>query len=364
VELSGAVTVFYIAVFGHRTVALNASKDCFMRPVVAVPAKNEAERLPGLFRALARQSWLISSHRPLHVVVVLNNCSDQSAEIAGMAATLYPSLDVNVIEVDFPRLQAHVGSARRLAMQRAQDAGGPGAVLFSTDADAKPDPDWIEASLRAIRAGADIVGGHVVGDKIEEKMLGPAFNRRAAQHLKYAKLVDRLQSLFDPVDYDPWPRHCDHTGASIAVRAEVYRAVGGIPALPFREDVTFVANAVAAGYRLRHAPDVRVGVSARLEGRAQGGMADCLKAWVAAEAAGFPHLVESAESVCFRLHRRARTAKAKRVPSSSAASKRLDLSRSLKRIAATQYSPTVEVETAIAQLTEMIADHEDAIRVA
>src|SRR5579872_7382287 len=285
------------------------STDFFIgRPVIAVPAKNESERLPALLRALARQTWISSSNRPLDVVVVVNNCTDHSAEIVRAEAARYAGLDVRVVEVDFPGLSAHVGSARRFAMQRAQDIGGPAAVLFSTDADATPADDWVEASLRAICAGADIVTGHIVGNEEEEKALGAGFRRRAARHLQYATLVDRLKSLVKPRDHDPWPRHGDHTGASIAVRAGVYSMVGGIPALPFREDVAFVAHAVAAGYRLRHAPEVRVGVSARLEGRARGGMADCLKNWVAAEAAGLPHVVESAQSVFHRLASEARNA--------------------------------------------------------
>jgi Glycosyl transferase family 2 len=339
------------------------SRGLVARPVVAVPAKNEAERLPILLRALAAQSWMMGSHRPLDVVIVLNNCSDESPEIVRMAAALHVELNVDLIEADFPCLQAHVGSARRLAMQRAQHLGGPSAILISTDADATPDPDWIKASLRAIQAGADIVGGHLIGDKSEEKMLGPGFNRRATQHLRYAALVDRLKSLFDPIDHDPWPRHCDHTGASIAVRAEVYKAVGGIPAISFREDMAFVANAVAAGYRLRHAPDVRVGVSARLQGRAQGGMADCLKAWIADEAAGLPHLVESADCVRSRLNRGARQQTSNNAGLLSAASKRFNVHHSLKTMSAKPSAPTMEIETAIQQLTEMIADHEDAIHV-
>jgi hypothetical protein len=47
-------------------------------------------------------------------------------------------------------------------------------------------------------------------------------------------------------------------------------------------------------------------VSARLDGRARGGMADCLKAWLAAEAAGQPQLVEDAATVLARLTRRHR----------------------------------------------------------
>jgi hypothetical protein len=281
-----------------------------------------------------------------------------------MAAALHPGLRVNAIEVDFPYPQAHAGSARRLAMQRGQEVGGPSAVLFSTDADATPAVDWIEASLRALRAGADIVGGHIVGDKIEEESLGPAFNRRVARHLHHARLVDRLKTLIHPVEHDPWPRHCDHTGASIAVRGDVYRAVGGIPALPFREDIAFVANVVGAGYRLRHAPDIRVGVSARLDGRAPRGMADCLKAWLAAEVAGLPHLVESPDSVCSRLSHRARVVRASAGLSNAAQSERIRYSRTFECAGRAQYPYAIEIETAISQLTEMIADSEEAIHVA
>jgi hypothetical protein len=66
------------------------------------------------------------------------------------------------------------------------------------------------------------------------------------------------------------------------------------------------------GLRLRHPLDVRVGVSARLDGRARGGMADCLKAWLAAEAAGQPELVDDAAAVLARLtrHRHKRAAPA------------------------------------------------------
>jgi hypothetical protein len=335
------------------------------RPVVAVPAKNEAERLPTLLRMLARQTWLSSAYRPLDVIIVLNNCTDHSAEIIRTAATIHSSLLLNVIEVDFRGWRAHVGSARRLAMQRAQAIGGPSAVLFSTDADATPAPDWIEANLRAIDAGADLVGGHIVGDKNEEELLGPGFNKRAASHLQYVKLVDRLKSLITPIEHDPWPRHCDHTGASIAVRSGVYHALGGMPALPFREDVAFVASAVASGYRLRHAPDVRVGVSARLDGRARRGMADCLKVWLAAEAAGLPHVVESPESVYRRLAGWVREAKPAISGCSGAIwSNKSWLPRTLERLGLNPFAPTSAIETAIEQLTEMIAETENTFRVA
>jgi GT2 family glycosyltransferase len=276
-------------------------------PTVAVPARNEARRLPLLIRALSEQTWLRVGRRRLNVTIAVNNCDDDSMDVARDEASLHPRLSVNLINVKFPEHSAHVGSARRLAAETALAASThPGSVLMTTDADAVPEPSWVENNLRAIEGGADAVGGFILADETEVALLGPKVRRRAAHHLYYAKLADQLAALLDPLEYDPWPRHQDHTGASLAVRAEVYRKVGGIPPLAFREDVAFVERIRAAGYHLRHALDVRVRVSARLDGRAQNGMSDCLKHWIKAESEGEPHLVEPPQAILERLMKRGR----------------------------------------------------------
>lgn len=269
-----------------------------------MPARNEADRLPILIAALDAQTWLDRGER-LTVVVVLNGCTDGSARVMRQLTAAYPRLDLRVIDVLLPGKEAHVGTARRMAMDAAlRTRLDVPLALITTDADAAPEPGWIEATLAALAAGADLVGGRIIGDPDEEAQLGPGFRRRADRHLHHAALVDRLAALLDPLPHDPLPRHSDHTGASLAVRGEVYEALGGLPALAFREDVAFVARARAAGYRLRHAPEVRVGVSARLVGRAPGGMADCLKSWIEAEAERAPHMVEPVDRLTVRLRRR------------------------------------------------------------
>ena len=85
-----------------------------LRPIVAVPARNEEERLPNLLSALARQTWLSASQRPLDVIVVLNNCEDNSAQVVGAAARHHSGLRLEVIDVRFPPPCAHVGSARTI----------------------------------------------------------------------------------------------------------------------------------------------------------------------------------------------------------------------------------------------------------
>lgn len=274
----------------------------FAVPVVAVPVRNEEARLPRLVAALSRQTVILPG-RPLRVVLVLNNIDDGSRSVARAAGRRAANLDMTVVDVAFPPQRAHAGSARRLALDIAARQA-PHGVVMTTDADAVPADDWVEQNLRAIQAGAHLVGGRVVGDPEEERRLGHGFLRRARTHARYQALCDELASLIDPIAHDPWPRHHDHIGASIAVRSDVYRVVGGMEPLPFREDLAFVSKARAAGFRLRHAPEVAVTVSARTRGRARGGMADCLRNWVREETEGAPLLLECPEDVENRLRLR------------------------------------------------------------
>lgn len=362
-----------------QSLGLMSLRNSPLFPIVAVPAKNEEERLPHLLEALAGQSWCRTAAQPLVVVAVLNNCSDGTKDAALQVAREASTLTVELIEVDLPPEQAHVGTARHMAMSRALELClGHDGVILSTDADAVPDGNWIEANLKAIAAGADAVGGLLYGNKQEESRLGSGFQARAAAVAVYGTLCDHLASLIDPLPYDPWPRHRDHTGASLAVRADLYRAVGGLPALPRREDLALVSKIQAADGRLVHPLDVRVEVSARLTGRAQGGMADCLKAWLRAEAEGSPVLVEDPARLKQRLMRKRAIRDLGRLPTleRTLAAQRLGIS---EHIVGNEDEPlsvgaliehfapdepdapaTMEAKKAIDQIRGMIAELEEA----
>lgn len=276
-------------------------------PVVAIPARNEVERLPILLAALAAQTVARIDH-PLRVVIVLNNSDDGSREAVSTAQARYPQLSIDLLAVTYPPEQAHVGTARKQAMDRARAWIGDAAegVIITTDADAVPPSNWIEQNLAALAAGAHLVGGQIFGDPMEESAYGAGFLRRAHSIGQYGKLCDELTALIDPIAHDPWPRHQDHTGASLAVLGTVYDAIGGMPPLPFREDLAFVDRVLMHGYRLVHPLDVNITVSARLKGRAPGGMADCIASWVKAEAEAEPILVEDPQSVLARAQKRHR----------------------------------------------------------
>ena len=88
-------------------------------PRVAVPARNEATRLKRLFTSLSNQSWQSSTGRQLPLVIALNNCDDGSRQVLDDLVPRFPELDVMIADVSFVPPAAHVGSARRLAMEMA-----------------------------------------------------------------------------------------------------------------------------------------------------------------------------------------------------------------------------------------------------
>ncbi|WP_457836115.1 hypothetical protein, partial [Staphylococcus aureus] len=56
-----------------------------------------------------------------------------------------------------------------------------------------------------------------------------------------------------------------------------WRRVGGLEPTPLGEDRAFADRLRRADCRIRHAPEVWVTVSGRIEGRAVGGMADTIR---------------------------------------------------------------------------------------
>jgi hypothetical protein len=240
--------------------------------VVAIPVKDEEDRIAACLDALDNQNGRCADH----VVLLLNNCSDQTAAIVrAMTPRMRTALDM--VEVTLPPDLASAGMARRLAMERAAELAGLDGILLTTDADARVDPGWIDANLDAIEAGADAVAGWVELDPIDWSAIPLSLHEDDARECGYDAVCDAIHALLDPDPADPLPRHTQASGASIAVTALAYRLAGGIPAIACGEDRAFLAALRRVDARIRHAPECRVVVSGRTEGRAAGGMADTIR---------------------------------------------------------------------------------------
>ncbi len=245
--------------------------------VVAIPAKDEADRISACLLALARQT-----RTPDGVLLLLNNCSDLTEAIArNLSATLPFAL--HIASHAFVPAEAHAGSARRMAMELAADLAGsgdladPNAVLLTTDADTIVADDWIEQNLRVLSGGADVACGRVEVDPTEEMLIPPSLRADDALECELTGLLDRIACVLDPDPADPWPRHTEASGASIAVTMAAFRRTNGIPAIATGEDRAFVKVLARMDARIRHDPAIRVTVSGRMHGRAEGGMADTIR---------------------------------------------------------------------------------------
>lgn len=241
--------------------------------VVAIPVKNEADRIGRLLQALSAAAGRTSL--PVRAIVLANNCTDGTALIAGAFAS--PLLQVDVHQVTLPHQQANAGGARRVVMDLAAREG---ALLMTTDGDAIPDAGWISAALQAAEAGADLICGtiHANADHVLATASGARITRaevayRAVQHeVRY--YIDQIAGRQKPGGRQP---HYVESGASLAIRADVYRRIGGLPAVASSEDRALIHRAERHGVPVHYSHDMRAKVSARLQGRAKGGMAECLR---------------------------------------------------------------------------------------
>lgn len=288
--------------------------------VVAIPARDEADRIQTCLTALGRQI-----HPPQAVVLLLNNCSDATAAIARSIATALP-YHLELIDQTLPPAQSNAGYARRLAMQAAATLAGPDGVLMTTDADALVAPDWVSRNLRALRSGADVVCGRAIIDATEAAAIPAHLHADDALECELIALIDSLAWLLDPEPHDPIPRHTEASGASLAVSAWAFRRVGGIPAIPSGEDRAFVRALWMMDARVRHDPSIQVSVSGRIVGRAPGGMADAIRRRIAQQDEFTDDQVEPATDAFRRYSLRQRVRRAWRGQRDSTLARDLNLS--------------------------------------
>ncbi|AMJ64534.1 hypothetical protein AXW84_03180 [Hymenobacter sp. PAMC 26628] len=276
-----------------------------MRACVIIPAKDEAATLPATLAALAAQTDVAGQPLPpdsFEVIVLANNCTDGTASAVRHFARQHPALAVHVARLRLAAPDAHVGRARRLLMDEAclrlLSLGHFNGIIASTDADTRVAPDWLAATQAEIAAGADAVGGRILTDATPVPtdqpvaLGGPSGVRRTQlRDAAYQLWCARLEAQLDPQAADPWPRHHQHFGASLALTARAYRRVGGLPVVRYLEDEALCQQLRRHDLRLRHSPRVVVYTSARQYGRVEVGLSWQLREWAAQSVARSEPLV-------------------------------------------------------------------------
>jgi len=239
--------------------------------VIAIPARNEVELLPQCLAALAGQTDIDPAR--FAVVASCNNCTDGTAA-AIRQMTLPFALQVD--EVSLPADIAHAGGARRAAMDAAAGLCGDDGIVVTTDADGVPAADWVAATVAAFVPGIAAVAGRVSTDWDQLSQFPADVLDVGAREWDYQLLSAELDAYGDPEPHDPWPRHNQTCGANMAITRDWYGRIGGLPVLRTGEDGAMFDAVRHRDGLIRHDMASHVTVSARLVGRAQGGMADAL----------------------------------------------------------------------------------------
>lgn len=296
-------------VFSKPLVQTPPSPHCEV--CVIIPVRNEAEILETTLTALAHQTDLeggVFDPRRYEIILLANNCCDDSAAITRRFAQMHPDLVMHVIEMTLPASKAYIGQVRRILMDEAYrrliTLGRRRGVIASTDGDTRVAPTWIAANLYEIDCGADAVGGRILTERAGRLALDPNTRSYYLREVGYRYLVAELETYLDADPYDGWPRHYQHFGASLAVTAEMYEQVGGLPPVRTPEDVAFYRALVRVNARFRHSPMVRAVTSARQTGRTNMGLANQLSEWAVMGRQSQPFLVESAAAIETRLRTR------------------------------------------------------------
>lgn len=224
--------------------------------LVVIPAHNEE---PSVSRCVHQVVAAIGRARSRGVVgratvaVVAHRCTDRTALLAERALAAHPVHGVVIPDTD----STTVAEVRRrgVAAALAEVADPARTWLFNTDADSLVPPDWLTATLSAMRAEDAVAAAGLV------EVVGwraPASARRAYHGLIEAGL-------------HPWGH--DHVyGANLAVRLDAYLAVGGFPVRDHGEDHGLIARLRDAGYRVATPRAPRVRTSGRTTGRCPDGL--------------------------------------------------------------------------------------------
>jgi len=281
----------------------NISPASDLKVSVILPVRNELENLPKTLDALRKQydnSGKRVPYQHYEVLLLANNCSDASADFARKYQKRYPEFSLHIEDIRLSMDVAHIGTVRRLLMDAAYNRfellGKPNGIIASTDGDTEVDKNWVFNTIEEINKGNDVVGGRILTRP--ENSIARVYYLR---DVTYKHLVSRIETLIDPLENDPWPRHYQCFGASFAVTCAIYDLSGRLPVVPFLEDMAFHRALRCIDAKIRLSPLVKVYTSTRIQGRVDFGFSIQLKQWGEMNQAHDPVLVEPAEALFKKL---------------------------------------------------------------
>jgi glycosyltransferase involved in cell wall biosynthesis len=222
---------------------------------VVIPAHDEADLLPACLAAV-RLAAAALAPVPVHLVVVADACTDQTAALARAAGA-------TVLEIAARSVGAARAAGMREVLRRTAHLDPAQVWLASTDADTLVPPCWLARQARHATEGWEAVVGTVtVADWAgQPAAVPPRFLAR----------------------YGTGGASHPHVhGANLGCTARAYLAAGGFAALRTAEDHGLVDALAAAGRAILRTTGVSVVTSARRRARAPHGFSHLLSTLAAA----------------------------------------------------------------------------------
>jgi 1,2-diacylglycerol 3-beta-glucosyltransferase len=241
------------------------------RIAIVVPAHDEATTIARCIRSLQAQTYPKDLYE---IVVVADNCTDDTAEIASAAGAV-------VLERHRPDERGK-GQALRFAFDRLLVREDGADAIVVVDADSFAEPELLEHLVRAFEAGAGVVQAENLFSFHDE----PGGNLRAVAVL----LINRVR----PVGRAVLGLPCGLTGSGMlfgacALRTHPWNATSSVEdaeyALSLRLEGVRPAFAAGAVIRSEQAPNARAAEQQQL--RWEGGKVFLARTWI-------PRLVRAA----------------------------------------------------------------------
>ena len=202
---------------------------------------------------------------PPRISVVIPHHNDEALGgcLAALAAQQGEGIPFEIIVVDngsdMPPIETCAGFPGVRLLSEATPGPGParshgaanarGAIVAFIDADCRADPGWIAAIDRAFGDPAtQIVGGDV--------RIAPEDPGRMTVVEAYESVFGYRQKLY--IERDGYAATCN-----MAVRREIFLAVGPFAGIGIAEDMDWGRRATALGYRHGYLPAMRVRTPAR-----------------------------------------------------------------------------------------------------
>lgn len=202
---------------------------------VVIPAYNEEDYLADCLNAVMAQTV-----KPHEIIVVDNNSTDNTTAIAKS----FPRVRVVLQEVP------GIAASRDLGFSAAS-----GDIIARTDADTRPDPDWLDRTIRSMAPDVQAVTGPIY-----------------YYDLPAQKLFERLGIYIQGKLAGRKNRPKFLAGSNMAIRKDAWQKISGKLCLVenTHEDLDLAIHLINNGYVIGYDQHMRVATSARrLRGESQ-----------------------------------------------------------------------------------------------